>query len=129
MPSYLFPSLGAYLLCLPPFAFRTTLTGFPALQSLASEPSLSLIGALQFSANALQNNFEKEKVFVGTQPLVLKEIREEEPVTLLLSPISTSQSGQLPGVMQTGIRQHLEDHRFPKPVVDLWYGDEGRRSK
>lgn len=42
------------MLCLPPFTFLTTRTGFPALQSLASAPFLSLMGALQFRARALQ---------------------------------------------------------------------------
>ena len=64
MPSYLFPSTGAYLLCLPPFTFLTTRTGFPALQSLASAPFLSLMGALQFRARALQEKVKSTYLYL-----------------------------------------------------------------
>lgn len=57
MPSYRLPSVGAYLLCLRPLTLRTTRTGFPERQSLASAPLRSLMGALQLRASALQGKW------------------------------------------------------------------------
>ena len=98
MPSYLFPSSGAYLDIFLSLQLRTTLTGLPFFQSFAWAP-FSLIEASQFFASALDIEWNSLEITITSlcvsipvhmSQLLIRRLRCSPPVARQVTSTTSS---------------------------------------